>query len=52
MILAVGARLLASRREFTDDDLLVHALSGTGGLVLPYLLLRSSGGGRTAGSCP
>ncbi|KWT57284.1 hypothetical protein ADL21_35580 [Streptomyces albus subsp. albus] len=33
-ILAAGGWFLASRRQFADYDLLVHALSGTGGLIL------------------
>ncbi|WP_030667594.1 DUF4386 domain-containing protein [Streptomyces rimosus] len=40
-ILVVGACFLASRRQFGDYHLLVYALSGTGGLILSHLLLRS-----------
>ncbi|MEV0281468.1 DUF4386 family protein [Streptomyces sp. NPDC050610] len=40
-ILVVGVYFLASKHQFADYDLIIYALSGVGGLILSYLLLRS-----------
>ncbi|GCD39572.1 MULTISPECIES: DUF4386 domain-containing protein [Streptomyces] len=40
-IIAIGAYFLTSRSQFEKYDLLVYTLSGTGGLILSHLLLRS-----------
>ncbi|MFK8844863.1 DUF4386 domain-containing protein [Streptomyces sp. Ac-502] len=40
-IIALGTYILTSRSQFENYDLLVYILSGAGGLVLSYLLLRS-----------
>lgn len=40
-IIAVGVYFLVSRHQFEDCVLLVYTLSGSAGLILSYLLLRS-----------
>ncbi|KOG74995.1 MULTISPECIES: DUF4386 domain-containing protein [Streptomyces] len=40
-IIAVGVYFLVSRHQFEDYVLLVYILSGSAGLILSYLLLRS-----------